>query len=73
MWFPMSGENMQCSGDRPCAAVQLLTQAQVSTDRRLELVESDVKAIRDRLPPWTLAVASLGSIIIGLLGGLVLH
>ena len=62
---------VQCTPKDPCTAVQLLINQAMQNKSDIEELESDMKMIRDRLPPWVVGVAWVVGIVVGVLGTLV--
>lgn len=60
---------IQCSPEHPCAAVQLLTQQINQESGRVDKVEKLIESLQNRLPLWaTMAFAAAGTTI-GILAG----
>lgn len=63
-------EEVRCSPDRPCTAVQLLTQKVNDHEERMDKMDRLLETIRNRPPIWmTFSLTASGSVI-GLLVGL---
>jgi hypothetical protein len=57
-------ENVQCSPNHPCTAVQLLTQELGQESERIDEVKKITEKLQNRLPLWaTMAFAGCGTLI----------
>jgi hypothetical protein len=62
-------DEIQCSPNHPCTAVQLLTQRVEDHEKGLEKVNELIEKLQNRLPLWaTMAFTACGAVI-GILAG----
>jgi len=62
---------VQCTPTYPCTAVQVLIERTQQNSEAIEKLDEELKAVRDRLPPWLTAAAWVMGVIIGVLSTLV--
>ena len=62
-------QEIQCTVDHPCTAVQLLTQRVTDHAERMDKMDKLLDSMRNRLPLWATMAMAVAGTTIGVLAG----